>query len=221
MCGRFSLKASPDDLRKTLGAEPLPGYRPRYNIAPTQDVLSLVMDADARAFRMLRWGLVPFWADDPRIGNRMINARAETVAQKPAFRNAFSRQRCLVVADGFYEWQASASGKQPYRIQQPGAEPFCFAGLWERWERGAQRIESCTILTRAADERIAPIHDRMPVILDSSEYDPWLNPETAPAALHDMIASVPAVELESYPVSPLVNRPSNDGPECLAPLVES
>ncbi|CAN5708233.1 SOS response-associated peptidase [soil metagenome] len=220
MCGRFSLKASPDDLRKTLGTEPPAGYRPRYNIAPTQDVLSLVLDGGSRTARMLRWGLIPFWAEDPRIGNRMINARAETVAQKPAFRNAFSRQRCLVVADGFYEWQASPAGKRPYRIQRPGAVPFCFAGLWERWERGGKRIESCTILTRAADDRIAAIHDRMPVILDGSDYDRWLDAEADSAALHDMIATVPAFDLESYSVSTLVNRPGNDVPECLAPLVE-
>jgi len=220
MCGRFSLKASPDDLRKTLQTEPPAGYRPRYNIAPTQDVLGLVLDGEVRALRMLRWGLVPFWADDPRIGNRMINARAETVAQKPAFRNAFSRRRCLVVADGFYEWQPGPTGKQPYRIQRPDGSPFCFAGLWEQWERRGERIQSCTILTRAADERIAPIHDRMPVILDSSDHDRWLDPTTETAALHAMISTIPDLELESYPVSSLVNRPSNDDPECLAPLVE-
>lgn len=215
MCGRFSLKASPDDLWKTLDAEAIAGYRPRYNIAPTQDVLGVIVEEGGRRARMLRWGLVPFWADDIRIGNRMINVRSETVAEKPAFRNAFARRRCLVAADGFYEWQASPSGKRPHRIQKRDGRPFCFAGLWERWDRGGQVVESCGILTRAADEVLAPIHDRMPVILDGSWCTAWLSPDTEADTLLEMLRGAPAPELEVYPVSTLVNRPSNDLPECL------
>jgi putative SOS response-associated peptidase YedK len=148
MCGRFSFKASPDDIRKVFAVEPPAGYRPRYNIAPSQDVLALVLEeggsppeepaGGGKQARMLRWGLVPFWADDPRIGNRMINARAETVAEKPAYRAAFRKQRCLVLADGFYEWRSRPEGKQPMRIRRPGELPFFFAALWDRWDRGTR-----------------------------------------------------------------------------------
>jgi putative SOS response-associated peptidase YedK len=220
MCGRFSLKARPDDLWKALGTEPLPGYKPRYNVAPTQSVVAVVLEDGVRRPRLLHWGLVPFWADDPKIGNRLINARAETVATKPAFRSAFARRRCLVAADGFYEWQPGPSGKQPYRIRKRDESPFCFAGLWESWEKGGQAIESCTILTAAANAAIAPIHDRMPVILEPATYDVWLSPETGAEHLKQLLNDPAGVELEAYPVSTLVNRPANDIPGCIEPLVE-
>jgi putative SOS response-associated peptidase YedK len=220
MCGRFSLKAAPDDLEKTLEAQLPAGYRPRYNIAPTQDVLAVVMEDGARRARMLRWGLVPFWADDPRIGNRMINARAETVAEKPAFRDSFRRHRCLIPADGFYEWQVAEGGKQPMRIRQASDEPFCFAGLAARWRRGEQIVESCTILTRAANAVLRPIHDRMPVIAPVGDYQEWLSPDVDGAALLARWEAASGIDLEAYPVSTAVNRPSHDLPDCIAPLVE-
>jgi putative SOS response-associated peptidase YedK len=215
MCGRFSLKASPDDLWKTVAVEPPPGYRPRYNIAPTQPVLAVVLEEGVRRGRMLRWGLVPFWADDPKIGNRMINVRAETVAQKPAFRNAFARRRCVVVTDGFYEWRAAATGKVPYRIQREDGGCFCFAGLWERWDRGPRVVESCAIVTRPADERIAAVHDRMPVMLEGESCDAWLAPASTPDSLQELLRTAHLDGLELYRVSTLVNRPANDVPECL------
>jgi putative SOS response-associated peptidase YedK len=216
MCGRFSLKAQPDDLRKTCDAGVPPVYRPRFNIAPSQEVLSLTLGEDGtRRLRFFRWGLVPFWADDPRIGSRMINARAETVADKPAFRAAFRSRRCLVCADGFYEWAAAPTGKQPMRIHRPDDLPFLFAALWERWDRGGTPLESCTILTTAASDRLRPIHDRMPVILDPDGAATWLEAESPAAVLRELIARPVAAPLEAYPVSTLVNSPSNDLPACL------
>jgi putative SOS response-associated peptidase YedK len=215
MCGRFSLKATPDDLRKTIEVEPPAGYRPRYNIAPTQGVLGVVMEEGERRARVLRWGLVPFWADDPRIGNRMINVRAETIAQKPAFRNAFARRRCLVPADGFYEWQSGPEGKIPYRIHRADDGCFCFAALWERWDRGPEVLESCAIVTRPADERISAVHDRMPVMLEGDACAAWLAPESQPGELLELLRSTRLEGLEIHRVSTRVNRPANDDPACL------
>lgn len=216
MCGRFSLKALPDDLAKVIGAELPLGYRPRYNIAPSQEVLAVVREEPGeRRARMLRWGLVPFWADDPAIGNRMINVRAETVAQKPAYRNAFRRGRCLVWADGFYEWRPAPGGKRPMRIHRRDDAPFCFAGLWERWERGGRVVESCAILTTSANATLRTIHDRMPVILERDGCESWLATETPTDGLLALLAEREVAELEAYPVSTVVNRPGNDLPECL------
>jgi putative SOS response-associated peptidase YedK len=215
MCGRFSLKASPDDLRKVIETDPPPGYRPRYNIAPTQEVIGVMMDGGERRARWLRWGLVPFWADDVKIGNRMINVRSETIAEKPAFRNAFQRRRCVVPADGFYEWQAGPGGKVPHRIQMVDGGVFLFAGLRERWDRGPQVIESCAIVTRPADDRIAPVHDRMPVMLDRDSAARWLSPDTPPEVLREILRTATLPGLEVYRVSTLVNRPANDLAECM------
>ncbi len=220
MCGRFSLKASPDDLRKTIQVEPPAGYRARYNIAPTQGVLGVVMEDGERHARMLRWGLVPFWADDPRIGNRMINVRSETISQKPAFRNAFARRRCLVPADGFFEWQSTPEGKVPYRIHREDDGCFCFAGLWERWDRGSEVLESCAIVTRPADERISAVHDRMPVMLGGDACAAWLAAESRPNDLLDLLRSARLERLEIHRVSTLVNRPSNDVPACVERVEE-
>jgi putative SOS response-associated peptidase YedK len=219
MCGRFSLKASPDDVQKWLGMPPPPGYRARFNIAPLQEVLTLVADADGEAHpRLLRWGLVPFWAQDPAIGNRMINARAETVAEKPAYRSAFARRRCLVVADGFYEWQPRPQGKQPMRIRLASEAPFTFAGLWEQWGKGRNPLETCTIITTVASGVMEPIHDRMPVILTGAERARWLDPRTPAEELGGMMRPYPGADLEAYPVSTLVNNPIHDAEECLAPV---
>lgn len=206
----------------------MPDLSPRYNIAPTQAVATVVATSDPttpqgsgeafrRAIRMMRWGLIPSWADDPAIGSRMINARAETLSTKPSFRSAFKRRRCLILADGFYEWKKLDCGKQPYHIRVRGGEPFAFAGLWERWS-GAEGgpIDSCTIITTEPNELLATVHDRMPVILDRGDYDRWLDVSgDEPAHAAALLRSFPAERMEAYPVSTLVNSPANDNPKCI------
>lgn len=218
MCGRFSLKTSPDTLERIFG-RPIPaGYRPRFNVAPTQEVLALVSDHGETRFGMLRWGLIPFWARDPSIGNRMINARCESVAEKGPFRDAFQKRRCLVVADGFYEWQTRPGGRYPMWVRTATGEPFAFAGLWERWRRGAEPILSCTILTTDANPFMARIHDRMPVILGAEEGERWLSEDAGEAELREILDGARSVELQAHEVSTLVNNPSNDVPECIEPV---
>jgi putative SOS response-associated peptidase YedK len=208
-------------LFETAGA--LANIPPRYNVAPTQDAPVVRLRADGeRAIAMLRWGLVPAWSEGPDSGYRMINARAETVATKPAFRGAFRRRRCLVPADGFYEWRKEGARKQPYRIRLRGGGPFAFAGLWERWspERGdAEVIESFTIVVTDANALLEPIHERMPVILAQSDYGAWLDVQgTEPEAAQALLRPYPPDQMEAYPVSLRVNSPRNDDPECIAPL---
>ena len=192
----------------------------RFNIAPTQDVPVVRLDRETgtRRLDLLRWGLVPTWADDPAIGNRMINARSETVAEKPAYRSAFKARRCLMVADGFYEWAKTPGGKQPFFIRRKDGQLFGFAGLWEHWHRGMEGFDSCAQLTTMPNELMAPIHDRMPVMLRPGDYGLWLDPAAKPADLKDLLAPYPSDEMEAYPVSTLVNRPGNDSPECIRPL---
>jgi putative SOS response-associated peptidase YedK len=220
MCGRFTLANPGPDLFDAFGLpEPPFDLRPRYNIAPTQEVLSVLPGEEGRRWALLRWGLIPFWAKDPAIGNRLINARAETVAEKPAFRRAFERGRCLVVADGFYEWTVQDGRKQPIHLRLPGGRAFAFAALRERWQpaRG-EAVRSCALLTTAASPAILPIHDRMPVILSPAEAALWLDPEASRADLLGLLQAHAGAELESYPVSAVVNSPRNDGPECLDPV---
>ncbi|MCH7795368.1 MAG: SOS response-associated peptidase, partial [Proteobacteria bacterium] len=173
-----------------------------------------------RRFVWLRWGLIPAWAKDPAIGNRTINARAETVAEKPAFRAAFRERRCLIVADGFYEWKTEAGGKQPYRITLVDGGPFALAGLWERWAgpHGGEAIESCTIVTTEANARLRAIHPRMPVILAPDAFDPWLDPETPGAEAEALLVPYPSEALTHYRVSPRLNSPANDDPALIEPL---
>jgi putative SOS response-associated peptidase YedK len=218
MCGRFSLKTTPDTLERIFGQAAPPGYRARYNVAPSQEVLAIVADGGAERAAMLRWGLIPFWAKDPSIGNKLINARAESIATKPAFRNAYRSRRCLVLADGFYEWQKRGGGKYPMWVHLPGEQPFAFAGLWERWDRGGEPVESCTIVTTDANPFMRPIHDRMPVILDEEGRKQWLSGETSEEALSGLVATSSRVELEAHEVSKLVNSPANDRPECIDPV---
>jgi putative SOS response-associated peptidase YedK len=216
MCGRFTLRTPLSKLVRQFGVLDMPELPPRYNIAPTQDVAAVRAVGDGRELVLLRWGLIPPWADDPRVGNRSINARSETVDTKPAFREAFRQRRCVVVADGFYEWKAGGRAKQPYYIQAADGGAFAFAGLWERWRRGGQRIESCTILTTDANERVAALHDRMPVILAPRDYDLWLDPAVQePDRLKPLLRPCEDDLLTMYPVSTDVNRPSNDSPECI------
>jgi putative SOS response-associated peptidase YedK len=220
MCGRISLSSTPTALAEEFGIQELPlDYEPRYNIAPSQPILAIVADArgEPRA-GFFRWGLVPFWAKDPSIGNRMINARAETVAEKPAFRNALARRRCLVPVDGFYEWQKRETGKVPMRIRLASHRPFALAGLWEEWQpKDGPGLHSCTILTTGGSEFMRPIHDRMPVILPREARWRWLDPRTPAADLHALLAPYAADDLEAYEVSTLVNNPANDVAECLQP----
>jgi putative SOS response-associated peptidase YedK len=190
---------------------------PRYNIAPTQSVAVVPNDGEKQV-QSYHWGLVPFWAKDPTIGNRMINARSETAAEKPAFRAAYRRRRCLILADGFYEWrrEAGTTSKTPYYIQLASGEPFAFAGLWELWQPDDTPLHSCAILTTRPNELVAPIHNRMPVILPQCAYDRWLDPsEVRSGALDDLLVPYPGDAMTAYPVSRYVNRPANDSPQCI------
>lgn len=218
MCGRYTLRAKPEVIAEAFDLPEVPGLPPRYNIAPTQPVPAIRFDPGRhrRAPDLFRWGLVPSWADDPAIGNRMINARAETVADKPAFRHPFREKRCLVLADGFYEWRREGKHKRPYFIRMRDDRPFAFAGLWESWDGGDGPIESCTHLTTAPNEVVAPIHDRMPLILPKSAYDLWLDPEVKdPSRLRPLLVPYPAEAMEAYPVGTLVNSPANDVAKCV------
>jgi putative SOS response-associated peptidase YedK len=196
----------------------LPDLPPRYNIAPSQDIAAVRISpkTEKRELALLHWGLIPFWADDPKVGYRTINARAETVATKPAFREAFCKRRCLVVADGFYEWKKTNGPKQPYFIHVKGGEPFAFAGLWERWKREGKETQSCSIIVTDANEVLEPIHDRMPVILSPDDHDIWLDADFEDGKkLQSLLRPFPADEMEAYPVSTLVNNPKNDEEKCL------
>jgi len=220
MCGRYTLTTPTQLLRERFALVSAPNVLPpRFNIAPGQDV-AVVRHGRARRLEMFRWGLVPSWAKDPAIGNRMINARAETLAEKPSFREAFRRRRCLVLADGFYEWKKEGKQKTPMYVRLRSREPFAFAGLWESWHpSGTEEIRSCTIVTTTPNQLLVPIHDRMPVILALDEYDAWLEAEPRAAEeLRDLLRPFPADRMEAYPVSRLVNSPANDRPECVAPV---
>lgn len=223
MCGRYSLTKEVTQLSRVLGVE-VPGFEPRYNIAPTQQVAVIVgtQDPAGGQFRWLRWGLIPSWAKDPAIGSRLINARSETAAEKPAFRSAVKHRRCLILADGFYEWQQQGASKQPYYIRMRDALPFAFAGLWDSWRPPeGQPIESCTILTTSANDLMRPVHARMPVILDPQTYDLWLDPTVVQSQqVTDLLGPYKRPDLVGYPVSKWVNKPSNDSARCVEPLVQ-
>jgi putative SOS response-associated peptidase YedK len=217
MCGRFAFYSPTEAVVRLFGVEAADDLPPRYNIAPTQDAPVVRLDEDGvRRLVPLRWGLVPFWAKDPAIGNRMINARSETVASKPAFRQAVRRRRCLIVADGFYEWQKTPHGKVPWYIHLAGGGPFAMAGLWESWRReGADSLETCTILTTAPNEMMARLHNRMPVVLTGPGVDTWLDPNTPVDGLDPLFAPQDESLLHAIPVSRRVNSPANDGPELI------
>ena len=227
MCGRFTLRTPAYRIAEAIGVEVRANLQARYNIAPSQDVAAVRRAGGdgGRELVMLRWGLVPYWAKDPSIGGRMINARAETVAGKPAFRAAFRRRRCLVAADGFYEWQKRDGGaKQPYHIRLASDEPFAIAGLWERWRapesgnHGGEALETCTLITTAANRALAPIHHRMPVILPPAAHDAWLDPQPPSAdALMALLAPYPADAMTAQAVGRHVNNARNDDPACIAP----
>lgn len=221
MCGRFGLSTPAEQLKLRFGfgwSQTQLTWKPRYNIAPTQEVLAVVRKDRALHGGLVRWGLVPSFSRGTAVGSRMINARVETLGEKHAFRDLIARRRCLVLADGFFEWRKEpGGGKTPMWIHLAGGEPFAFAGLWDVWRsREAERIGTCTILTTTANEVIAPIHDRMPVILDRDGEERWLDPRVQElAALRKWLEPYPAGQLEAYPVLPLVNSVANDMPECL------
>ena len=221
MCGRFSLGAT-IRIGQVFDLPNWPEIPPRYNIAPSQEVSAVIQNREtgAREFRPFRWGLVPSWAKDPAIGNRMINARSETAATKPAFRKPLRERRCLILADGFYEWKREGTRKQPHYIKLRDGAPFAFAGLWDHWAPAdGDPVETCTILTTTPNEVLQPIHDRMPVILPSSAYNVWLDPAMRDVEpLQAVLTPYPAEEMTAYPVNTRVNNPANDTADCIAPL---
>jgi len=237
MCGRYALMSDPELLVELFALAGLPRLKPRYNIAPTQQVPVVrapgtagegdAGDESRRRLDFLHWGLIPSWAKDPAIGARMINARSETAAEKPAFRSALRRRRCLVPADAFYEWQKRAGGKQPYCIRMRDGRPFAFAGLWERWvprgekDEEIEPIESFTILTTTPNALMKSIHDRMPVIIPREAYDRWLDEEIQdPAKLRDLLKPISGGLMEAFPISRRINSPRNDDAACLEPAEE-
>ncbi|MCU0290522.1 MAG: SOS response-associated peptidase [Thermoanaerobaculaceae bacterium] len=216
MCGRFTLASPGNIVAEVFGLDEEPLVSPRFNIAPTQDVTVVRTPAGRRQAGTLQWGLVPSWAKDEAIGSKLINARAETVAEKPAFRAALRARRCLVLADGFYEWQPAGGRKQPWYFRAADGRPFAFAGLWERWQPAAgEAVESCTIITTEANDLVRPVHERMPVILPLDVLDRWLGGGSTDA-LQALLRPAPEGFLEAYPVSLRVNSPSNDDPGCIA-----
>lgn len=217
MCGRFKLSSEEDILHAEFGIVVAQDHRPRYNIAPTQDVLAILSDGERLRPARLRWGLIPQWEEKPANGAKRINARAETLLQKPSFREAFERRRCLILADGFYEWLRDGKTRRPMLIQRPDSRPFAFAGLWERWRRGEERIFSCTIITVPPAEVVRPIHDRMPLLLQRADQENWLDAAASMDTLQRMMQPYSG-PLEAFPVSSLVNSPVNDSPQLVEPV---
>ena len=219
MCGRFSLTASFEQIAQQFNLSKIPESQPRYNIAPSQDIATLVQSkvGEEKQFQWMRWGLVPHWAKDIKIGYKLINARVETVTEKPSFRSAIKQRRCLILADGFYEWQLQGKQKQPYYFQLESGEVFAFAGLWETWNSPEdEQVISCTILTTAADEVVSPIHGRMPIIVPSQHYEAWLDSEiTQPQKVLPLVTQSDRASLQAKPVSTMVNNPKCDRIECL------
>ena len=221
MCGRFSLGASAATLLNYFNVQESLAWGERYNLTPSQEVVTIVQPAEApRQVRRMRWGLIPSWAKDSAIGNQLINARAETIATKPAFRVPLRERRCLIVSDGFYEWETQGRRKQPWFIRMQDGRPFGFAGLWDRWtDPNGRDVESCTIITTTANALIQPFHHRMPVIISPADYDVWLDAGIRePERLLPLLAPYPPEAMTAHPVSPLVNNPANDSPACQNPV---
>ena len=221
MCGRYTITLEPAFFQQELALGKIPSeWKPRYNVAPTQNVPS-VKNAETRDVEMLRWGLIPHWAKDTSIGYKLINARSETLREKPSFRDAFHKRRCLVLADGFYEWQKSSKdGRQkvPYRFTLKDEKPFAFAGLWELWRSGKdEEVLSCTIITCAANAVVSAIHNRMPVILDKDTCWCWLELQSMDA-LTGLLQPYPAEKMRAYPVSTRLNNPNEDDLQLIQPL---
>lgn len=221
MCGRFTLIATGEEIAAHYDLPEAPFVAPRYNIAPTQPVAAvrLAPDSGEREFTHFQWGLVPSWSKDPSVGSRMINARSETAAEKPSFRSAFKRRRCLIPASGFYEWQKTNGSKQPIYIHAAEGKLLSFAGLWEYWQSAdGSELATCTILTTGPNDLMEPIHNRMPVVLEPDDYAMWLDPETPADQLMHLLRPVESEFLEAYPVSTLVNNPRNEDPAAIEPV---
>lgn len=215
MCGRYALISDPAELAAQFDIAPPSRYAPRYNIAPSQPVLLVRNEDQRRASALLQWGLLPSWSKQAAASRRSINARAETVAEKPSFRAAFRRRRCLVPADGYYEWAARDGTKQPYFIYRADRAPFAIAGLWEYWERDGNVIESCALLTCAANGFLSRVHQRMPVLIEPKNYALWLSAETRPAELSDLLMPANDDIFALHAVTKRVNSPANDSRECI------
>lgn len=217
MCGRYALTSPPAVLAERFHLLWTPEFEPHYNIAPSQTIPVVRETGQGREMALLRWGLIPSWAKEASIGMKLVNARGETLADKPAFRSAYRQRRCLIPADAFYEWKAIAGRKQPYCIRMRDGGPFGMAGLWERWKApDGQTVESCAIVTVDANALIAELHERMPLILAPDDYDAWLRAES-----QQLPPAVAAQDMRSYPVSPLVSNARNDVPACLDPIDEA
>ena len=235
MCGRFTLATPADEWAALFRLDEVPDVAPRFNIAPTQDVhvvrappglrerpglhLAPVGSPLPREVTAMRWGLVPHWARDVGTGQPLINARSETVAEKPSFRDSYRERRCLIVADGFYEWQVAGRRKQPYWIGLSDRRPFGFAGLWDRWKaEDGSTLESCVILTTEANDALRSLHDRMPVIVDPEHFDLWMDPDTIPWELDPLLKPHPEDDVQFFPVSTRVNYVANDDAPCMEPM---
>jgi putative SOS response-associated peptidase YedK len=225
MCGRFARYSLSRELERYFNALPPPfEIQPSYNVAPTQEILVVLRLGDARHIKNRHWGLVPFWAKDISIGSRMINARVETLSSKPAFKTALKHRRCLIPANGFYEWKGNAGNKQPYYICLPSGGPMAFAGLYEVWEEkqappDAAPYKSCTIITTEAGDSVKDIHNRMPLILKPEAYDEWLDPENKdPGKIEQILKRGAVKDLKGYPVSRLINQVGNNSKECIEPV---
>jgi putative SOS response-associated peptidase YedK len=221
MCGRFSLTLSFEELLEYFQLANGARIEPRYNIAPGQDVAVVRRLDNERRLSLLHWGLIPFWAEDPKIGYRTLNARSETAHKTPAFRAAFRSRRCLIPASGFYEWDRKGGGRQPFYIHRRDGQAMAFAGLWERWhdKEGKEVIESCTILTTDANETVGKLHNRMPAILEQENFDVWLDPEEGSVGeLKPLLRPAEPEILVMYPVSRYVNKATNEGEKCLEPI---
>lgn len=221
MCGRFSNTKSLKKIKERYRIDKLPlDWKPRFNISPSQEV-PIVLDEGKRSLKWMKWGLVPSWAKDPAIGNKMINARGETVAEKPSFKKAFQHRRCLIPADGFYEWMKTKTGKVPIWITLKDHELFSFAGLWESWKApSGKTLDTFTIITTQANPEVNKVHDRMPVILNPKDEDHWLDPQETNMLVLSSLLKPYAGELSFSPVSNRVNSPKNDDPECITPIQE-
>jgi putative SOS response-associated peptidase YedK len=221
MCGRFVVFSSLEEIREAFAVQQVRyQVEPSYNVAPTQSVAVVVQREGVNTLEKMRWGLIPAWAKDPAIGSRMINARAETVGEKPSFKRPLKDRRCLVVADGFYEWQKTGQAKIPMFIRLKSGQPFGFAGLYDVWTSPeGEAVASCTIITTSANDLMQPIHDRMPVILPKPQEATWLNPAIQRAAdVLPLLVPYSAADMEAYPVSRLVNSPENNSPDCIRPV---
>ncbi|HEY8036994.1 MAG TPA: SOS response-associated peptidase [Methylobacter sp.] len=217
MCGRYNLIATGQQIMDHFRLVSLPAHNPDYNIPPGQKVLAIVQleDGSNKAVN-LHWGLIPSWAKDRTISNRLVNARAETLTEKPSFKNAYRHRRCLVPATGFFEWQSTQSGKQPYHIHKPDNALFAFGGVWEHWEHDQETVYSCAIITTIANDKIAPIHDRMPVIIAPDDYNRWLSKKITVIEMADFLVSDAYREMLVTPISTRINNSLHNDESCLS-----